>query len=177
MKDPELISQLRSAHPDKAFRQLYQHFPMTKKFIRNHGGNTEDAEDVFQEALIIFCRNVHRADFVLTVKPSTYLFSVCKYLWKDVLKKRSRTFNVTITSELELREEETLEHLLQQEEKAKQAEKALSALGERCWQIIRAFYFEHLSMQSIAERMGFQSEKIAKNQKYKCLEKAREQLN
>jgi hypothetical protein len=53
------------------------------------------------------------------------------------------------------------------------AEKALETIGEKCWHILKAFYYEGLSMAKIALQFGFSSEKSAKNQKYKCLERAK----
>ena len=49
----------------------------------------------------------------------------------------------------------------------------IANLGERCFGLLKLYYFEKLSMRSIAEAMGFGSDRSAKTQKYKCLERAR----
>ena len=76
MLDQDIIELIRTNKSEKALRSLYKHFPMMQKIIRHNGGNTQDAEDVFQEALIILVRGIKENDFTLTAKLSTYLFSI-----------------------------------------------------------------------------------------------------
>ena len=115
---------------------------------------------------------VTAVNFVLTAKLSTYLFSVAKFKWKDELKKKNKNVSSEFTSaaDLNLEEQEDLEF---EENKSKVAEQALQTLGEKCLSILKAFYHQGKSMAEIALLFGFGSEKSAKNQKYKCLEKAK----
>ncbi len=48
----------------------------------------------------------------------------------------------------------------------------MEKIQDRCKQLLRLFYFENERMAEIAKKMGFSSEKSAKTQKYKCMEKA-----
>jgi DNA-directed RNA polymerase specialized sigma24 family protein len=87
MSDQTTITFIRADKTDKTLDSLYSFFPAARKMILRNGGTGQDAEDIFQEALIVFCRRIEDPDFQLTSKPSTYLFSVCRFLWKDELKK------------------------------------------------------------------------------------------
>ena len=58
----------------------------------------------------------------------------------------------------------------------KQAQEAVMKLGQKCKELLELFYFKKLSMKEIAKKLGFASEKGAKNQKYRCIEKAKEHL-
>ena len=51
------------------------------------GGTRDDAKDIFQDALIIFHRKVRSEEFVLTCAVSTYLFSICRNLWREELRR------------------------------------------------------------------------------------------
>jgi DNA-directed RNA polymerase specialized sigma24 family protein len=62
------------------------------------------------------------------------------------------------------------------ENKYKPAEKVIADLGERCKELLLLFYFESLKLKDIAKKMGYNSENTAKNQKYKCLETAKNRL-
>ena len=53
MHDHIIIELIRTNRTDKALAALYRHFPMIRTLIRSKGGTAEDAEDIFQEALII----------------------------------------------------------------------------------------------------------------------------
>jgi RNA polymerase sigma factor (sigma-70 family) len=109
---------------------------------------------------------------VLTAKLSTYLFSVSKFMWKDELKKKNKKVSSEFTTKADLSFEEQGETALQ-EGKFQTAEEALETLGDKCLSILKAFYHQGKKMSEIATLFGFGSEKSAKNQKYKCLEKAK----
>ena len=176
MTDQQIIGLLRTDKTDKALAALYRHFPMVHKLIRSKGGTTQDAEDVFLEALIILCRKVADTNFLLTSQLSTYLFSVCRFLWKDQLKKRKHFTVTDFDTGLNAAEEENLDRLLEEETKIVLAEKVLAELGERCRELLLLFYKTGLALRDIAARMGYSSENTAKNQKYKCLEGAKSRL-
>ena len=50
-------------------------------------------------------------------------------------------------------------------------DESLQILGEPCNTIIIDFYINKLSMQEIADKMGYTNNENAKNQKYKCLQR------
>ena len=64
-------------------------------------------------------------------------------------------------------------HVLE-EKKYRFAENAFRELGERCQQLLQLFYVQKITFSVIATMMQFKSEKVAKNQKYKCLKKAKD---
>ncbi len=71
-------------------------------------------------------------------------------------------------------EDLSLFHSVLEEKKYQLAERAFSELGKRCQQLLQLFYQQAMSFKDIAQVMQFSSEKIAKNQKYKCLVKAKD---
>lgn len=176
MQDKRIIELIRTNKEGKALTELYRHFPMMRKMILSKGGNKEDSEDIFQEALIILCRKVKEQGFELRSQLSTYLFSVCRYLWKDELKKRKPVMVVDFETGFNPDEEQGWEVFVEQEKRARMAEKVLNELGDRCRELLLLFYNAGLRLKDIASRMGYNSESTAKNQKYKCLEGARNRL-
>lgn len=176
MHDQKIIELIRTDNNDKALAALYKHFPMMRKMILSKGGNTEDAEDIFQEALIIFCRKAKEPGFELTAQLSTYLFSICRFLWKDELKRRKPLTSFDFETGFKQAEEKEIEELLERETRAKLAEKVLNELGERCRELLLLFYKGGFKLKDIASKMGYNSESTAKNQKYKCLEGAKNKL-
>jgi RNA polymerase sigma factor (sigma-70 family) len=176
MSDQEIIELIRMGQHDKAFVRLYRHFPAVQKMIRALGGDKEDAKDIYQEALIIFCRKVKEDNFILTAATGTYLYSVCRFLWKNEQRKRGRHPETRLNIYHDKEDEEDMQDVLEKENNLKKIESTLKNLEERCRNLLKLFYYEKLNMKTIAEKMGFSSEKIAKNQKYKCLEKVRDEL-
>lgn len=169
MNDKKILELFKDGHREKAFSKLYSLYPKIEALVISKGGQKQDASDVFQEALIILIRNLEKSDFKLTSSFYTYLYSVCRFIWKDTQKKFSKeelkNFN---DSEI------AYFHSVLEEKKYQRAERAFLELGERCQELLQLFYHKALSFKDIANVMNFKSEKIAKNQKYKCLTKAKD---
>jgi RNA polymerase sigma factor (sigma-70 family) len=176
MQDQKIIELIRSNKNDQALLGLYKNFPAIRKLIRSKGGNTADAEDIFQEALIILCKKVNNPGFVLNARLSTYLFSVCRFLWKDELKKRKNHLFNDFETGLTSLEELQLVDDTEDTTRIKLAEKVINELGDRCREVLLLFYKGGLKLKDIAAKMGYSSENTAKNQKYKCLETAKNRL-
>ena len=62
----------------------------------------------------------------------------------------------------------------QHEMKLSIVEKAIQQLGEQCRQILQLFYGAGTAMAEIAVKVGLRNEKVVKAQKYRCLQKAKE---
>ncbi|MDP4149402.1 MAG: sigma-70 family RNA polymerase sigma factor [Bacteroidota bacterium] len=179
MDDQSLIELIRHQQTDRALGELYRHFPMMRKMVQSLGGSPQDAEDIFQEALIILVKKLRNNDFTLTSKLSTYLYGVCRLLWKDSLRRRKGMAVPIIEdfgSGLAEEDEHQVDQAMEQENRARLAERALASLKDRCRELLLLFYDGRLKLKEIAIKMGYQGENAAKNQKYKCLESARDRL-
>src|SRR5690606_28455833 len=169
MNDKKILELFKNGQREKAFSKLYTLYPKIEALIISKGGQKQDAFDVFQEALIILNRNLEKSDFKLTSSFYTYLYSVSRFVWKDIQNKFSK-------EELHQLNNQEIEHFhsVLEEKKYQLAERAFLELGERCQQLLRLFYQKVMSFKEIANIMQFASEKVAKNQKYKCLAKAKD---
>ncbi len=173
MSDQKILEFFKNGQREKAFAQLYQLYPKIEKLILSKGGRKQDASDVFQEALIVLYRKLQSSNFKLTASFYTYLYSVSRYIWSDTQKQHSNPETSGSQNELVDFEEE-ISKTIHEEKKYRFAENAFSELGERCQRLLLMFYHKKMSFKEIANVMQFKSEKIAKNQKYKCLQKAKD---
>ena len=176
MDDNLVITLLRTNKHAQGFSALYDHYPPIEKMIYRNGGSRHDAKDIYQEALIILYNKAKDENFRLTAKLSTYLFSVCRFLWMDEIKKRGKIPTDELSEENDHGLHEDMNKDLEKEKELQLAEKAISSLGEQCREILILFYMDRKSMAEIAELLGYSSENTAKNQKFKCLESARKKL-
>lgn len=147
-------------------------FPMIKDYVTRNGGVEEDAKDVFQDAMIVLCRNINKPEFCLTSKVSTYLFAISRNIWLKKLrdsKIKTVDFDPVLHNVVEFQsiEEQSFTSI------QKQLGKLLLKSGELCYKVLRLFYYENMSMSHISESMGYSSEQVAKNQKLRCLKKVR----
>ncbi|WP_299363414.1 sigma-70 family RNA polymerase sigma factor [Winogradskyella sp.] len=169
MSDDNIMGLFKKGQREKAFKALYRLYPRIEKLVLSKGGTKADASDVFQEALIILYRNLQKSDFQLTSSFYTYLYSVSRFVWNDTQKQ----FSKQELHDLESEQVAILDAVLE-EQKYKFAELAFRELGERCQQLLQWFYIKKMTFKAIADLMQFKSEKVAKNQKYKCLQKAKD---
>ena len=174
--DKDILLLLRSHEEDKAIQELYKYFPMVLKFIKNNGGNRSDAEDVFQDSLMVLYKNSTRSDFELTCTAHTYIFKIAKYMWKDILAKRNRHVNYQPEFEDDYDEQEIKSLHHEKEDEFNLMQKVIQSLGQKCIQILELYYYKGLRIKKIAEIMGYKSENSLKTQKYKCMEKAKLKL-
>ena len=173
MKDKKLIKLIKDGEHKKVFTVLYEYFPVIKTHVCSKGGSDDEAKDIFQEALLITYKNIQKVDFKLICSIQTYVYSVCKNIWNDHLRKAQKWTNGLPEKELEKVDQSGIEEALAKEQKFKTLDQVLLQIGERCLDIFKRYYYQKQSMREIAEALAYSSEKVAKNQKYKCLERAR----
>lgn len=149
---------------------LYKKWPEIKRFLGTFGCYSVDAEDIFQEALIIYTRKKGSENFQLTVEPFHYVKSTCKLLWYNEARKQNKLPKTEFTSD-EIEMESTW---FQKEMKLKTIETAINRLGKQCQEILQLFYGLSWNMVNIAKKVGLRNEKVVKTQKYRCLQKAKE---
>lgn len=169
MSDQDILVLFKNGQREKAFKKLYYLYPRIEKLVLSKGGNKDDASDVFQEALIILNRNLETSDFKLTSSFYTYLYSVSRFVWSDLQKSHTKQQ----LQELNAQEVQVFQEV-NQEKNYQLAEHAFLEIGKRCQQLLKLFYHKAMSFKDIANVMQFKSSKIAKNQKYKCLKKAKD---
>lgn len=173
MTDEQIIHELKAGKYTSAIKALYKHYSTVRGIVLKNSGSKQDAEDLYQEALIILFRKVKEKDFQLTSSLSTFLVGICRLQWMSELRKRSKSSG-DFESDLSEAQAEEFSSFIEEETKFKTAEKALLEIGEKCRDLLRLFYFEKLDFKTIASKIGLSNEKVAKVQKYRCLEKARE---
>jgi RNA polymerase sigma factor (sigma-70 family) len=176
MKDEDVIELIRNKQFKKVSEKLYVYFPVVKKLVLKNNGAKEDAEDIYQEALLVLINKASNPNFILTSSLNTYLYSVSRYLWSDELKRRNKKPVSIEEFKIDALDDEDMLNTIKEEQNSKLAEKAFAMIGEKCKELLQLFYFQKLSMKEIAEKLQFSTEKVAKNQKYRCLEKTKENL-
>lgn len=164
MVNPVLLS------VEKDIGELYElAFPHVAAFVRKMGGSLDDAKDIFHDALVIFYEQTKDKDFTVKNAPEAYLLGIAKHLWIRKFKRDRKRVSLddtelSITIPDDHFPDVSSKHLLSFLEQA----------GKKCLDLLRAFYYEKLSVGKIAANLGYASEHSASVQKYKCLEKVRD---
>jgi len=140
-------------------------------FIKKNNGDDDDANDIFQEAIIIIYRKLKANELVLDCTFETYLYSICRFLWLKQLEKR-KIEKENIKDNHEFNDEiydDSLEKVSDLNERYRLYQKHFANLGKDCQKILQ-LYFDKVPLKTIAQIMGFKSEKYAKKRKFSCKE-------
>jgi RNA polymerase sigma factor (sigma-70 family) len=154
----------------KELAVLYKYLPEVKRLLRTFGCDAVTAEDLFQEALIIYLRKKNDPDFDFQLAPIHFIKQTCKLLWYNAARKEQKHG----ATGLELDLEEIPDSWMEKELQYKQLESALTKIGNQCKELLHLFYGLGWNMVDIANKLGMRNDKVAKAQKYRCIQKAKE---
>ncbi len=160
-------------HDNLILQYIYkQYYYSINYFIRKNQGSEDDANDIFQEAIIIIYRKIKENDLIFEKSSfKGYLFSVCRFLWLKQLEKR-RIEKEKLNDSLPYQEDlydESFNELVLKNEKYGLYQRHFGSLSTDCQKLLQLF-FEKVSLKDIAMIMGYKSEKYAKKRKFKCKE-------
>ena len=169
--DEDIIRGLRK-RDNQVIQYIYaKNFDAISQLILNNNGSEDDAEDVFQESLIVIFRKLRdEPDFELTSSFATYIYSIARLYW---LKKLRETRKMEVT---ELKRE--MEEYIEFEEPPPIADKDLrmaiymrnlELIPEDCQKIL-TLTAQDVSAKEIAERLGFRSDTYVRKRRHFCKE-------
>lgn len=168
--DEKAILEGLAVSDKKAVETIYrENFNMVQSLIINNNGSSDDAKDIFQEAIIVLYEKVRSGTFELNCQIKTFVYSVSRRLWLKRLQQQNRYSAPGDSIENVVAVEEDLEAHEQRNAEYDMMEKAISNLGEPCKSLLEAYYLQKQNMQVIAANFGYTNADNAKNQKYKCL--------
>jgi RNA polymerase sigma factor (sigma-70 family) len=146
-------------------------FPMIRQLIINNSGTDQDAEDIFQDALVIVYKRIIDDELILNSSFKTFFYSVCRNIWLQRLgkwKERNHEFvdfeSITAISEHTQEEIHSIEN-----KKHKLYQIHFLNLSLDCQKVLQLF-LRKISLREIASIMGYKTEKYAKTRKYNCKE-------
>ncbi|MDB5272945.1 MAG: polymerase sigma factor, sigma-70 family [Chitinophagaceae bacterium] len=173
--EDEFLASLR--HNERtAFIELYDvYFPVLARYILQHGGTKEDAEDSFQETVLVLIRNLRKENFQLNGSLKTYVYAINKNIW---LKKiRDRKINADIESYEEILSEEDVhvieEYRLQEQQREGWVKELINKVSQHCIVLITRIFFKNNDSEELIKELGYRNNHSFNNQKYKCLTQLR----
>ncbi len=143
-----------------------QYLPMVRYFIIRNHGTEEDAEDLFQEAMVAVFERVRKKNLSLDCSFKTYLYSVIRHMWLQYLDRKRIHYEFT-----EMDEFIALEELeLYEDFQARKAiyQRNFMQLTELCRKVLMMFV-EKVPFEEIAEILGYKGRQYAIKRKYECM--------
>ena len=142
---------------------------LVRNYVLRNSGIYADVEDIMQEGLLVFFRNLKNPEFNLTTThPEFYIYSVCQKLWLKELERRRKSKTYNSTGELmNITEDPNEDYQLRKENLLKIIQKSMKLLSPKCQQVFK-YREEGLSCDQIADKMNFSGRGIAKDKIFRC---------
>lgn len=146
-------------------------FPGIARYISRRGGTRDEACDIFQDSIVVFYEMKTANNIPAGLKnEKAYLAGIAKNLWSRYSESKNKT---TAVGDADAQLPETA---AEPEPATARLLQLLGSAGQRCMELLQAFYYENLSPAKAATRFGYAGERSVTVQKYKCLEKLRNEV-
>jgi RNA polymerase sigma factor (sigma-70 family) len=152
-------------------------FPLIRFLVTENGGAGEDAEDIFQDGIIIIYSKISLNELRLTSSFKTYMYSVCRNLWLQKLNKRKAIFDklTDVEEYIDLPKDMLQEASIQETEMHRIIQIHFLSLADDCQKLLRLF-IKNIPLREIASILGYKTEKYAKTRKYLCKEELKKRI-
>jgi len=157
-------------------KKIYrENFGKVYSFVLKNKGHKQDADDVFQKALLQLAVRYKKAPFTIKSSFEAYFFTVCKNLWRRELNKRKRM--VTNSDVVKLVDDDTdIAMATLEQERWELFQEYLEKLSENCKQVLKLF-FKKVGYAYIVEQFNYNSETVARQRVFKCKKKLKDMIS
>lgn len=143
-------------------------FPKIESFILNNKGEKDDAQDVFQDALM-YLIYVQREKSIQIVSFEAYLFTICKNIWKRRLKNKKEWVMKESYDTLVDNTPDISSFILEQE-RLELYNENFTKLSDNCKDIL-ALYFNTMDYADLLNTFSYNSIDVARQRVFKCRQK------
>lgn len=171
LSDDEIIAGLRK-RDNRILQYIYKNsFNPVKQLILHNAGSESDAEDIFQEALIIIFKKLRdQSNFKLEAAFTTYIYSISRLLWLKHLRQIKKIEIDPLNRDMEERIEfEEPSPVQDKDLRLAIYQRTLMKIPEDCQKILQ-MTAQDLSSSEIAEQLGFRSEGYVRKRRHFCKE-------
>lgn len=151
----------------KVIQEVYdQLFPALEQWVKQNSGTAPDAEDIFQDAMVIAFRKLQDHTFQLNFELTTYIFAIGKKLWLQKIRRHG--IHAKYEQFLSVQSDvEDLEAAIEEQESLELYRHYFNKLDEACKKLL-TFVFRGKSMAEIKEYFGFKNDAHARKKKFRC---------
>lgn len=165
--EAKLLSGIRN-HDSAVLEHVYDaYFPVIEGFVIHNSGSRDEAQDVFQEAMIIVYKKIRDRELKLTCKFGTYLYAICKKIWIQDRKKYLLHAEKLRQQPLMVHDSGPPEDPLLRKHMKDLFDKHFRELSKDCQKILTLFFTNH-TVDEIQAEMNYKDLHHAADRKYRC---------
>lgn len=176
--EEEIVSGIKHNVP-KVYEFLYKNLtPLIYYDIRSNSGSQEDAEDHFQDTILVVAANVKAGKYV-DGNIEGYIRIVSRNLWLKKLRKSVKLKQSQLDDAFDPPDEynsEVVNDLIKHDKIIDMVNERLNEMDDRCNEILTSFYFEKRALKDIADKFQWEYS-YAKKKIFMCRQKLKEMIN
>lgn len=155
---------------EKTLKMFYKkNYWMIRAYVIQNSGNLQDAEDVFQDALVFLYKKLQSNSLVIDTTIHAYFYGVCKNLWRNKLRRKKKIiFTDSLKKYHHYSECEIISDITHNDQELLY-QKYFLELTDPSKQVL-SLYFEGKSMKEIALLTGY-SEGYVRKKKFESKQK------
>jgi RNA polymerase sigma factor (sigma-70 family) len=169
INDEILIEGIKTQN-EKVIAEIYtQFFPSVRHYIYRNNGSTDDAREIFSDAIVVVLMKARENALDLKCSLKTYIYAISRNLW---LKKiGSERVDIIRYDEIQdtLAGADLIEEAFFDVSRARLLfQKHLVRMSPTCRKLIE-YFLEGKSFREITGLMHYENESYARKRKYRCI--------
>jgi RNA polymerase sigma factor (sigma-70 family) len=170
----EIIDAIKNNKADKVLLFLYKNLkPKISKWITTNNGSKEEAQDIFQDSILVFYSYVLKDKFDVDANIDAFIFRIAKNKWINYVKKEGKI--TSLEGDIKINEESNSSSSKNKQQQLING--LLEQLGTVCKEILTYTIFYKISMEDICARMNYNNPNTAKTKNYKCKQRLKNLIN
>ena len=170
----EIVKAIKSNKADKVLLFLYKNLkPKISKWIITNNGSKEEAQDIFQDSILVFYSYVLKDKFDVNASVEAFIFKIAKNKWINYVKKEGKI--TSLEDDIKINEESNTSSSKNNQQQL--INELLEQLGTVCKEILTYTIFYKISMEDVCTRMNYNNPNTAKTKNYKCKQRLKNLIN
>ncbi len=183
--DDSIIDGIKKFEDDAVTRLYNKHKDYCLRFMNSKYDDEHTVRDIYQDAVIVFIENVRHKNLKLeNTSIQSYLNSICYNQIKVRFSNKRKPLLVGDDFDNQNNYNENINDWFNdvndiKNERMKILQEELIIMkekGQQCFELLRKFFFEKKTMETIAEQMNYTNSANAKAQKWRCQERLKKQV-
>ncbi|MFN7117179.1 MAG: RNA polymerase sigma factor [Saprospiraceae bacterium] len=157
----------------RLIREIYEKFSRNVlQWVLQNNGDAQDAQDLFQDALMAIYDRYCGTDFQLTGSFGGLLMTICRRKWFDRLAQKKREEDVRNIEGARYTEEspewDAAEEVLLQQQRQACLSQVFTLLSEQCQRLLSLLTASEVSVEQIALDLGLANANAVYQSKHRC---------
>ena len=171
-QNAHIIDSLREGKNSIALEHLYKSiFPKVRRYITRNSGSRDDAFDIFQDAIVILCKQLQNGRYDESADVAGFIYTVSRNLWINKAKREKRKINIPSTGGIDIPDEFDFTTGIKFSLDEKLYQQIIRELGKKCYELLKLALYYDKTNEEILSEMRFSTLNAVKTQKYKCKQK------